>query len=159
MWLISLLASAFVLVGGQTVNDTASYHWVSLRDYVPASAPWPSTRQGQAQVTVDDSTILMCGGSDYYNTLNTSNEIQKDDCWTFDTTSIAWTQLATTLPVARAGHLMLNVGDGRIMIWGGYNTTLGTLNDLLVFYKANSTIQTINAIGMIPQPYHTRLDS
>ena len=150
---ISIL-SASALVAGQILNDTASYHFVSVNDYVSAAAPWPSARQGQAQVTLDDGeTFLMCGGSDYDNTLDSSTEIQKDDCWTFDTTLTAWTELPATLPVARAGHFMVNVGDGRIMIWGGYNSTMGTLSDLLVLYPANNTIETINATGMVPQAY------
>ena len=127
-----------VLFGGNgptsTLGDTWSYDlntntWTNLNPTVR-----PPARGGHAMAYASRSDrIILFGGNDGATVFA--------DTWSYDLNANAWTNVAPVVaPPGRYGHAMVyDSRSDRIVLFGGFNSTLGALNDTWSYDVANNT--------------------
>jgi hypothetical protein len=94
----------------------------------------PTARYGHGLVPLDDSRLLLFGGSDYGN--NFSNET-----WIYDTQTNCWTQsISPVSPSPRAFFaLTADPGNNKVVLFGGKDQEGNLLSDTWVFDIASSS--------------------
>ena len=107
-------------VGGLDVSlydlDTNSWTPMSPANQPPLG-PYGGPREGYALAYLTDDKVLMFGGEldqPGYNAFY-------DETWIYDLSDNAWTQAAPTArPPARTGAKMAYLGNGKVLLFGGY---------------------------------------
>lgn len=133
--------SGTLLCGGALLEDTS---WYSSSSCVrvkldgsavtdtfkdgPNGADLPEGLAGAAMVTLADGSILATGGASvpYASRASTNESVEASaSAWLFNPTNERWGALSASMVTARAGHEMVLLADGRVLIVGGaesYNT-------------------------------------
>ncbi len=134
--------------GATAYDDTWAYEpatniWTELH---PAGDV-PCARTCHTMVYDPDSEkVILFGGVDRANTT-------LNDLWAYDPSANTWTELHPTgdVPCARLGHSMVyNPGSGKIILFGGMNQAMNTLNDLWAYDPAANTWSELPAAGDVP---------
>ena len=122
----STLADGSALItGGQYYNGSAYQVLGNVRRYDPVTNTWsnkasminfPDRKYEHGQSTMDDGTVLVTGGRDYYN--NNARTV-----YSYDPAANAWAA-KTSLPTATIyAHGQSTLADGTALVTGGLSTT------------------------------------
>lgn len=115
----TLLADGRVLVTGGA--DQHDVRW-SDEIYDPAEATWESVqpmgdmRAGHAAVLLPDDHVLVAGGWQWWGLIQALSSVEL-----YDPARNAW-ELAQPMADARTGHSATVLGDGRVVVTGGYGS-------------------------------------
>lgn len=115
-----------VMLNDTWVYDLGDNAWVNV---TPAVSPPARAGYGMATVFGTDIVVLFSGMGDLYR-----NDMLQDT-WTYDISDNLWTQRhPSSSPSGRYGHAMAALwNDDKIVLFGGYNDSIGTLGDTWVF--------------------------
>jgi hypothetical protein len=134
------------LSGGTSISTT-DYEWVRLTEH----AGWAG-RIAQSSVILPDGSIVIMGGYDGGSTLynETWRSIDNGETWTEQNASSGW--------VARWSQTTVSMGDGSIVLMGGYDGT-SRLNDTWRSTDSGVTWTEQNASsGWMGRVFHTSSD-
>jgi len=115
-----------VMLNDTWVYDLGDNAWVNV---TPADSPPPRAGHAMATVFGTDKMVLSSGMGDLYR------NYMLDDTWTYDISDNLWTQdHPSSSPSGRYGHAMGALcNDDKVVLFGGYNDTAGTLGDTWVY--------------------------
>ncbi len=139
-----LLPDGHVLVSGGVTGSGVLISTVSgCERFDPASGTWSSVgamaldRSGHTLTLLPDGGALAVGG---YSQPNLgSNPVSTAECERFSALSGTWTVTAS-MSIDRSYHGAMVLGDGRILVAGGYSSTLsGPLSACEIFDPISST--------------------
>lgn len=88
-------------------------------------APMPAARARHAAVLLDDGRVLISGGEQYESGAVRPSKT----CEIYDPVADEWTA-TTPMNRPRLTHGILLMYDGRVLVWGGYDSSVGGLNYL-----------------------------
>ncbi len=125
-----------IFLGDTWVYDLSANTWTEM---VPAVAP--SARWSHALAYLGGDQVLLFGGSsDGSNFLG--------DTWTYDLSANTWTQRTpVSAPSWRYHHAMAPVGDGIVLLFGGYD---GTYSDETWVYELRGNTWTEHDLKTAP---------
>ncbi len=133
--------------GGAALKDTWAYDptaniWTDLRP----SGTLPSGRFA-CSIAYDPASrrLIMFGGNDGTTRLG--------DTWAYDLAANTWTELkpSGTLPLGRAGHVMVYDPAGRqLIMFGGRSTETELLNDTWAYDPAGNSWAKLSPSGNLP---------
>jgi hypothetical protein len=120
--------------GGSYFEDLWAYDGAAWAELTPTGTAPPRREEHSAVWDTPNGRMLVFGG------FNGNTSTRVNDLWSFNGT--AWTQLNPTgsLPVARHGHSAVwDTTGGRMLVFGGFTSPSGRLNDLWSYDGANWT--------------------
>ena len=144
--------SRAILFGGSHLDTKLGDTWA----FDPTTDAWtelhpgavaPSARSYPEMVYDSASSqMILFGGDDASGSRN--------DTWTFDPATVAWTELSPTgiAPPSRFGHAMVyDPGSRQVLLFGGVNSsTTGLLNDLWAYDPTDNTWTRLEPSGTPP---------
>lgn len=75
---------------------------------------------GAAMVTLPDGRVLLTGGATASTSVESNTYVAaRGSAWLYNPETELWGALSGTLAVARAGHRMVSLADGRVLVIGG----------------------------------------
>ena len=106
----------------------------------------PINRSEHSMAYVGNGRLIMFGG---YN----NNDEYLKDTWEYDLATHTWTEYNTEaiMPQARNKHAMAYVGNGRLIMFGGYNEDDKYLKDTWEYDLATHTWTEYNTEAIMPQ--------
>eukprot|EP00968_Pinguiococcus_pyrenoidosus_P013821 scaffold1253_cov245-Pinguiococcus_pyrenoidosus.AAC.6 len=112
--------------------DCSKRSWTRLR----TEGDGPQARADHGCVSLGDGRILVHGGSDH------AKQLMFDDTFVLDLGSLVWSRVRTTgeLPFARDGHVMVNIGPGEVLLFGGSSPLEGPQNDMYKLHFQEPTV-------------------
>ena len=96
-------------------------------------SPMPAKIEQSAVITNASGIIFSFGGFENLSTLQSINA-----SWSFNPQTGLWTQLAPMLKAVRGAAVALSP-DGRIVLFGGVNTTDGVVTTVQIYYPATNS--------------------
>lgn len=115
-----------VICGGADINGSA---WTSTSTCVrvaldgsgiEAFADLPAGLAGAAMLTLEDGRVLLTGGATTTTGVGTDVDVAaRSSAWLYNPETEQWGSLSAQMGVARAGHRMVRLADGRVLILGG----------------------------------------
>lgn len=122
-------ADGTLLCGGSDINGAT---WTSsdtcIRVQLDGSGVTefqrlPSGLTGAAAVTLADGRVLVTGGASTAGGADTDADVDAlASAWLYNPTTEQWGSLAASMRVARVGHRMVLLADGRVLVVGGAQT-------------------------------------
>jgi len=110
--LMVLIASSLMVVLSPTVSaESTTPVWQQ-------GTPMPESIEQASVVANSTGTIFVIGGFS-----NSTSFMPLNTTWSYDTTTNVWTKRAD-MPVGVRGAAVANAPDGRIFVFGGYNSTI-----------------------------------
>jgi hypothetical protein len=83
----------------------------------------PKGVAGAAMVALEDGRVLLTGGGVSTGMFDTSTPIEATDAaWLYNPDTEQWGSLSSSMATPRAGHRMVVLADGRVLIVGGATT-------------------------------------
>ncbi|MFN7142368.1 MAG: hypothetical protein ACK4YP_01215 [Myxococcota bacterium] len=87
---------------------------------VETFAALPAGLAGAAMLTLEDGRVLLTGGATTTAPMNTDADVEaRSSAWLYNPETEQWGSLSAQMGVARAGHRMVRLADGRVLIVGG----------------------------------------
>ncbi len=83
----------------------------------------PAGLAGAAMLTLDDGRVLLTGGATASTTVDSATYVAaRTSAWLYNPETGQWGSLSSSMAVARAGHRMVALADGRVLVIGGAET-------------------------------------
>ena len=126
----SIDSSNLLLYGGIDVNGLYIDSWVfNLKNYkwsqvFPTDNPPPTDSPNL--ISLNKDVKLWLGGL-------SNNHIEQNDTWLYYTNYNTWKKLFVSVkPPARSGHQFTQISPNKVLLYGGFSSTVGSLNDTWV---------------------------
>jgi hypothetical protein len=104
----------------------------------------PSARYEHAMASLGDGQVLLFGGNDGAKALN-------GETWLFDISDSSWTPVdPDTTPIARSGHAMAYLDDGKVLLFGGADDTKALNGETWLFDISDSSWTPVDPAGDAP---------
>ena len=116
-----------LICGGYDFPDNDSWQTSSACNRVPidgssieSAGELPASLSGAAMATLQDGRILLTGGVSMAKAGPEADPVSaRSDAWLYNPSTSSWGSLSASMTVARVGHRMAVLPDGRVLIAGG----------------------------------------
>lgn len=107
------------ILGGGTYDATDACMKLTVSGELVDVAPLPAPRAHVELAPIGNGQVLAVGGTEPSDAdFNTEAEPAEGEAWVYDPGTDRWTQVGD-LNIARAGHELVPIGDGQVLVVGG----------------------------------------